>query len=184
MSIVLSNTYTDPVIRPPVIESLINRRLIINDINNLNHIAAFIPVSTKNILNNGYISKHYIWGINSLKPYKLNPNVCTHAEMDALDKAIDGIKSGKIKNRKMNLIVIRTSNNNKLCSSAPCYHCTLELANNGYIKIKKLYYSTTDNNIKCINFSEYYKKGEYKMSSGWKKYINKNTTKFNGKFNE
>lgn len=177
MEELLSDLDSDLTSGTPVIKALINKRLNICDHTNLNHIAAFYPITTRNIENNGYISKHYIWGVNSHQPYKLNPNVCTHAEMDALSKVINGVKSGRIKNKKMNLIVIRTSNNSKLCSSAPCYHCTIALANNKYVKIKKLYYSTCDNNIICIKFSDYYKNGEYKMSYGWRKHLNNNLIK-------
>jgi len=83
------------------------------------------------------------------------------------------MKLKKIKNRKMNLIVIRTTKTGILGNSAPCYHCTKFLSENNSIKIDKLYYSNSDGEIECIKFTDWVKIGQTHISEGWK-YIQEN----------
>lgn len=112
-------------------------------------------------------------GENSQKPLYSNTKIKTHAEMDALNKVKGLLKCQKMKKNKMNLVVIRVNKLGDLCESAPCFHCTQELANNKYIQINKLYYSRADGSITCIKFSDWVSSGTYHVSKGWK-WLSKN----------
>jgi hypothetical protein len=92
--------------------------------------------------------------------------------MDALGKLEYLVKSGRYKKNKIDLLVIRTNKNGRLCESAPCYHCSKELAQNSFIKIDKLYFSRSDNTITCVKFSDFIKRDNIHVSKGWK-WINK-----------
>ena len=80
-------------------------------------------------------------GENSDKALYSNSKIKTHAEMDALNKAKSLLRCKKMKKNKMHLIVLRINKMGELCESAPCFHCTKELAENSYVQIDKLYYS-------------------------------------------
>jgi len=87
---------------------------------------------------------------NSVKNLIVGENSLTiHAEINALEKIMSHNKNHK----KLNLLVIRTTTNGKLCSSRPCYHC-LERLESSNIKIKNVYYSTSDNIICKEKFSK------------------------------
>ena len=107
-------------------------------------------------------------GENSDKPLYSNSKIKTHAEMDVLNKTRNLLRCGKIKKNKMDLIVLRINKNGKLCESAPCYHCTKELASNDFIQIDKLYFSRIDQTITCIKFDEWVENGTSYVSKGWK----------------
>lgn len=109
-----------------------------------------------------------IMGENSHKPLYSNNKIKTHAEMDALNKVKGLIKCKKIKNNKMNLVVIRVNKIGNLCESAPCFHCTKELSKNNYVQIDKLYYSRSDGSITCIKFNDWVNYGTSHISKGWK----------------
>jgi hypothetical protein len=88
--------------------------------------------------------------------------------MNALEKIKILVRCKKIKPTKMNLVVIRTNKRGDLCNSAPCYHCTLMLSKEKYIKINKLYYSKSDGNMECIKFDDWINSGTSHVSKGWK----------------
>lgn len=108
-----------------------------------------------------------VMGENSDKPLYSNKKIKTHAEMDALNKVKGLLKCQKIKKNKMNLIVIRVSKLGELGESAPCFHCTQELANNEHIQINKLYYSRADGSITSVKFSDWVSCGTSHVSKGW-----------------
>lgn len=111
-------------------------------------------------------------GENSDKPLFSNEKIKTHAEMSGLTKVMKSIKCKKIKNKKMNLIVLRINKSGELCESAPCYHCTKILAENKSITINNLYFSRNDKTITCVKFNDWSKSGLSTMSKGWK-YLNR-----------
>ena len=88
--------------------------------------------------------------------------------MDVLEKMKTLIRCKKIKKNKVDLIVLRINKSGELCESAPCYHCTRELANNNIIKINKLYYSRNDKSIISIKFDDWLIYGPSHISKGWK----------------
>lgn len=93
--------------------------------------------------------------------------------MDALNKVKGLLKCHKIKKNKMNLVVIRVNKLGELCESAPCYHCTKELATNNHVQIDKLYYSKSDGSIICVKFTDWVNFGTSHISKGWK-WLSKN----------
>ena len=93
--------------------------------------------------------------------------------MDALNRVKNLLRCKKIKKNKMNLVVLRINKTGELCESAPCFHCTKELAENSFIQIDKLYYSRFDGSITCIKFDKWVKCGTCHISKGWK-WIQKN----------
>ena len=116
-------------------------------------------------------------GENSDKPLYSNNKIKTHAEMDALNKVKSLLKCQKLKKNKMNLVVIRVNKIGELCESAPCYHCTRELANNNCVSIDKLFYSRANGTITCIKFNDYVCSGIQHVSKGWKWLAKKNNDK-------
>lgn len=109
-----------------------------------------------------------VMGENSDKPLYSNKKIKTHAEMEALNKVKGLLKCQKIKKNKMNLVVIRINKLGDLRESAPCFHCTQELANNNHIQINKLYYSRDDGSITCVKFNDWVSCGTSHVSKGWK----------------
>jgi len=107
-------------------------------------------------------------GENSDKPLYSNSKIKTHAEMDALNKAKNLLRCKKIKKNKMDLIVLRINKSGQLCESAPCFHCTKELASNTIVQIDKLYFSRANGTITCIKFNEWIENGTSHVSKGWK----------------
>ena len=107
-------------------------------------------------------------GENSDKPLYSNSKIKTHAEMDVLNKTKNLLRCKKIKKNKMDLIVLRINKSGKLCESAPCFHCTKELASNDFIQIDKLYFSRADQTITCIKFDEWVNNGTSHVSKGWR----------------
>lgn len=116
-------------------------------------------------------------GENSDKPLYSNNKIKTHAEMDALIKVKKLLRCKKIKKNKMNLIVIRVNKSGNLCESAPCLHCTRELANDNSIVIDKLLYSRSDGTISCVKFSDYVCFETQYVSKGWRWLERKNNNK-------
>jgi hypothetical protein len=116
-------------------------------------------------------------GENSDKPLYSNSKIKTHAEMEALNKAKALLRCGKLKKNKMNLIVLRINKLGQLCESAPCFHCSKELAENNFIQIDRLYYSRNDGTITCIKFDDWTKSGNSHVSKGWKWLQKKNAEK-------
>jgi len=110
-----------------------------------------------------------IIGENSEKPLYSNSKIKTHAEMEALNKVKGLLKCGKLKKNKMNLVVLRINKSGQLCESAPCYHCSKELAENSFIKIDKLYFSRNDGTITCTKFDDWINNGNFRVSKGWKR---------------
>lgn len=112
-------------------------------------------------------------GENSDRCLYGNNRIKTHAEMDAYKKLEIMIKSKKIKNNKMDLIVLRVNKVGDLCESAPCLHCTNYLASKDLISIDKLYYSTSSGSIVSIKFNEWKNNGPNHISKGWRWCINR-----------
>jgi uncharacterized CHY-type Zn-finger protein len=88
--------------------------------------------------------------------------------MDALNKVKDLLRCRKIKKNKMDLIVLRINKSGELCESAPCFHCTQELAKNNFVQIEKLYFSRSGGSITCVKFDEWICSGTTHVSKGWK----------------
>lgn len=110
-------------------------------------------------------------GENSDTPLYSNCKIKTHAEMDALNKVKSLLKRQKIqKNKigKMNLLVIRVTKTGELCESAPCFHCTKELAMNNHVQIDKLYFSRSNGTITCVKFNDWIYNGNHHVSKGWR----------------
>lgn len=93
-----------------------------------------------------------------------NRFINTHAEISALKKYTKKLRNKKIKNRKVNLVVIRVNSENKFMESRPCHHCMESLKKSG-ININKLYFSTCEGTIECVNFNEW-SKLTHNLSSG------------------
>lgn len=96
--------------------------------------------------------------------------------MDALNKLKGLLKCHKIKKNKMNLVVLRVNKLGNLCESAPCFHCTKELANNTDVQIDKLYFSRSNGTITCVKFNDWVNSGTSHVSKGWKWLARNNCT--------
>jgi len=96
-----------------------------------------------------------------------NKNIKMHAEMEGLNRVKKLLKTKKIKNNKMNLIVIRTNKTGNLCESAPCRHCTQRLFNDKDIKIHKIFFSRKDGSITSMYFEDWFNSDSCYTSSGW-----------------
>jgi deoxycytidylate deaminase len=79
------------------------------------------------------VGKKVVYGKSSLVKQYNTPSL--HAEIDAYKK-LPRYYAGK----ELNMIVVRFSNEGKLCQSRPCFHCLQTLSNSG-IRIKNVYYS-------------------------------------------
>jgi hypothetical protein len=140
-----------------------------------NHIAVFVSSVANggiDISSLGY--GRVVIGENSTRALYSNKKITTHAEMDALIKVDSLIKCKKLKkNTRLNLIVIRINRSGLLRESAPCFHCSKELAKRNNIIIDKLYFSRTNESITCIKFDEYINYFTPYVSRGWKCIQNK-----------
>ncbi len=114
-----------------------------------------------------------VTGENSSNPLYSNSKIKTHAEMDALNRVKNLLRCKKIKKNRMNLVVLRINKTGELCESAPCFHCTKELAENNFVQIDKLYYSRAGGLITCIKFDDWVNCGTSHISKGWR-WIKKN----------
>jgi len=153
----------------PFIEYLINKRINFCQLGASTHIAAFIPsqlIPDTVLYTMG--NKKIIIGENSDNPLYSNSKIKTHAEMDALNRAKGLIRCKKMKKNKMDLIVLRINKLGELCESAPCLHCTRELAENNFIQINKLYYSRPNGTITCVKFDKWVNSGTCCVSKGWR----------------
>jgi hypothetical protein len=152
----------------PFINMLINRRIRFCDLGPSCHIASFVPdLGIENKFSNWAFGKMAI-GENSERFRFGNNRLSTHAEMDALQKLDNLIRIKKCKKQKMDLVVIRVNKTGNLCESAPCYHCTKELAKSPVVTINKLYFSRSNGTITCIKFSDWIKNENLHISKGWK----------------
>jgi len=138
-----------------LIQKRINNISRLSEANHLCHIATFVDKKRKN--------NHLTIGINTNRKRFNNNKIAVHAEIDALQKL-----EKTNKKHKMDLIVLRVNKNGKLCESAPCRHCTIELSKNTLVNINKLYFSRSDGSITCIKFSDWLKKEDHHVSKGWK----------------
>jgi hypothetical protein len=142
-----------------VIDYLIQKRIMniskLSEANHLCHIATFVDKKRKD--------HNLIVGINTNRKRFNNNKIAVHAEIDALQK-LEKLN----KKPKMDLIVLRVNKNGKLCESAPCRHCTIELSKNNIVNINNLYFSRSDGSITCIKFSDWLKKEDHHVSKGWK----------------
>ena len=86
-----------------------------------------------------------------------------HAEMDAIDK----IKNKKDLPKKVDMLVIRLTKQNKLSESRPCYHCLLCMEKSK-LNIRFVYYSTKEGTIKKEIFKKMKDSEPPHISSGIK----------------
>lgn len=169
----ISTEITNYSMETPLVDSLINMRKKYKTNGSSNHIAAIIP--DKHYFTQSYNSLIVVKGINSDKTKYGNKNVQTHAEMDALKKTNNLIKCNKIKKgKRMSLIILRVNRNNKLCCSAPCLHCTMQLSKSKSIVIDKIYFSTDSENIVCIKFNDWKLNPSSHITNGWRLLNKKN----------
>lgn len=71
-----------------------------------------------------------------------------HAEMDVLNKIYKKRELPKV----VDIFVVRFAKTGTLGESRPCYHCLMSLAKS-HLRIKYVYYSTTDGFIVREKFS-------------------------------
>ena len=125
------------------------------------HICAFISLKGDKIF----------MGENSTRIMPGFP-ISTHAEMDVLRKVVQsksivpGITPKRID--KYDVLVIRISKTNKLGTSRPCYHCINSMMNTFYIKIRNVYYSTTDGKIVRERLDDMLESTLTCISTGWR----------------
>jgi len=89
-----------------------------------------------------------------------------------MNKYIAKQKGKKSKKRpKVDILVIRITNNGNLKNSKPCLHCTLKLETfSDLVNIKNIYYSNDNGEIEHIKFNTLYKnKHECVISYGNRK---------------
>jgi hypothetical protein len=98
----------------------------------------------------------YEVGFNSGRSLYNNKYLKTHAEISALHKYTEKLKIKKVKNKKVDLVVLRVDSNNIFKDSRPCYHC-MESLKKSNININKLYFSVSNGTIECVNFKEWSK---------------------------
>lgn len=159
----ITNGYTCELTKDdPLISYLIDKRMNFCQLGPSIHIAALIPITREK----GY--GKLIIGENSNKPLYSNKKISTHAEMDALQKTKGLLRCKKLKNKKMNLIVIRITRSGVLSESAPCFHCTEALANDDSVELNKIFFSRSDGTITCIKFDDWIDNGTSHVSKGWK----------------
>jgi hypothetical protein len=162
----------------PLVDGLIKVRNNYKTNSSSNHIAALIK--DKNNFLEHYNSLTITKGINSDKTKYGNKNVKTHAEMDALNKTYNLVKRRKLKKGvKMSLIILRVNRNGKLCQSAPCVHCTIQLSKLKNIIIDKIYFSTDGEKIVSIKLTDWLKNPPQHITSGWRRLNKKNIEKRN-----
>jgi len=160
----------------PFFKMLIKKRIQFCFMGSHCHIAAFVSdLENENKFSNWAFGKFAI-GENSNKSRYGNKNIYIHAEIDALNKLYSLIRIQKCKKQKMDLLVIRVNKSGNLCESAPCYHCTQELAKAKVVSINKLYFSRWDGTITCIKFTEWSKNDNLHISKGWR-YLSKYCSK-------
>lgn len=108
---------------------------------------------------------------NARNVYSTIP-IHTHAEIDCVKQ----IKYNYIKTKKIktyNLLLLRITHSNKLCTVRPCYHCVKQLSNTKFIKIKNIYYTDDDGNFIVDKFQNIINNNNKKnMSMGYKYRIN------------
>ena len=143
------------------IKMLIKKRLDIKISGAFYHIASLVP----DIKKNDWLLGKIAIGENSERP-RFGNNISTHAEINALYKYYDLIRTKKCKIEAMNLIVIRVNKTGSLCESAPCYHCTKELLKS-MIPINYVCFSRADGTISCFKFLEWIQKTDHHVSKGW-----------------
>jgi len=93
----------------------------------------------------------------------IGKSVSQHAEIDAYEKTKHLVKSKKIKNNTFDMIVMRITKNGVIGESAPCRNCMIKLRKNKIIKIRNLYYSSSDGSIICKPFNTF---NTHHISSG------------------
>jgi len=109
-----------------------------------------------------------VFGENSERKPKIGAVCNTHAEVDAMRRYHGMLTSKRIKSRKVNVLVIRFNKSGNLCESAPCYHCSKKLNEDGLIVVDKLYYSRSDGSITGIKFRDWMKRDEFHLTRGWR----------------
>jgi hypothetical protein len=177
----VSTEETEYDIHTPLIDGLVKIRNGNKTNNSSNHIAAIFPDECHFLHN--YNSFTITKGINSDKTGYGNKNVRTHAEMDALRKTHNLVKCNKIKKRKkMSLLILRVNRNGKLCDSAPCLHCTMQLLKSKNIIFDKIYFSINNEKIVCIKFSDWLLNPSQHVTSGWRTLQKKNIAKRKNKY--
>jgi hypothetical protein len=105
-------------------------------------------------------------GFNNLST-RYNSDITTHAEMDCVKKLAFKMSRSRKRTIETDLIVLQINKLGELKNSQPCLHCATELFKNKKIKIKNLYFSTSEGNIVRHDFKSWYYVTEHHISSGW-----------------
>ena len=81
-----------------------------------------------------------------------------HAEEDSILKYLNKRKNKESKKRpKIDILVIRITNNGNLKNSKPCLHCTIKLESFSHlVNIRNVYYSNDAGDIEHIKFNTLY----------------------------
>lgn len=101
---------------------------------------------------------------------KIQKPISQHAEVGGLKKLQD-IYVKKHKIYTYDLLVFRVFHNNTLHYSRPCYHCIKNMEKALFIKIRNVYYTAQEGEIKCETFKQLTdsaNNGTAKISSGYR----------------
>ena len=113
--------------------------------------AMFVPIRSP-------LKKPYISGFNSSKKRYKNAILTTHAEVQALNNLRYQCAKFRIRSVKADLHIFRKNRNGNMTSSAPCHHCTLQLAASKVVSIRFLYYFTESGELEKIKFKDWQQK--------------------------
>ena len=96
-----------------------------------------------------------------------------HAEVLATKK-LPYIHNNKKRKKKVNLLVIKVTKSGKLANSKPCFHCIKYLNKMSSYQICNVYYSTHNQTIVKIPFSELLKMDNHYISRSNRRHLWKN----------
>lgn len=101
---------------------------------------------------------------------KVKKPLSIHAEDNALSK-LKKIYEEKKRILTYDLLVFRIYSNNTLHYSRPCYHCIRKMENSLFIKIRNVYYTAEQGQLKYESFADLIDSadnGTAKISSGYR----------------
>ena len=116
-----------------------------------------------------------IIGENSTRTIIPGHPVSTHAEMDVLRKVTKSLPTTSHMKRieKYDVLVVRFSKTHRLGSSRPCMHCIMSMQEASTIKIRFVYYSTTDGKIVREKLDDMLDTDLTIVSTGWRTVMSK-----------
>jgi len=129
-------------------EEVINKRENCGDNHGFLVSAMFVPIRSP-------LKKSYVYGFNSSKKRYKNAKLTTHAEIQALNNLRYQCAKYRIRSVKADLHIFRKTRDGQLSSSAPCWHCTLQLMSSKVVTIRNLYYFNESRNVEKINFKNW-----------------------------